>query len=514
MSIKIGVSMIVKNEEEMLPICLQTIKKADEIVIVDTGSTDKTIEKAKEVLKDHLNVQIIEGAYKWNDDFAEARNFARKYNKADWIITIDADEELLTPFEKVVEWIEKAEKENKKTVCVKMVTKSKEDFYYPRISKNDNSIKYVGRVHNYLNYDDKYLSDIQILYKYSPAHELDPGRTVRILTKVIEKDRTDVRALYYLGKELKQRKDYLKAKYFLEEALEYGKYTFYGHEIYFHLADINILLGKRNKARTYLLEALGLNLNFKEAWEKLATLLGPKNKTRCLQIAETANNDGIMFIRENENSLSLLNKQEENDGEKGKEFYDEMYKNDYSIERYRKIYKRVNEITKGRGVLDVGCGIGGLFDYCKYFVGFDISEVAVNKARKRIEKILSGESERIRKEKAMSSVWVGDCYKKENYKKNVSYYVFLEVLEHLEKDLKALSNVPSGAKIIFSVPSFEDVSHVRTFKTEQEIRKRYGNIMEIDSIERFERDEREKVWSRVVGGKHKYCIFLGKATKK
>ncbi len=81
-------SMIVKNEEKYLEGCLDSVKNVvDEIVIVDTGSTDKTLEIAEK-----FNAKIFH--FDWIDDFSAARNFALSKSNGDWILYLDADERL------------------------------------------------------------------------------------------------------------------------------------------------------------------------------------------------------------------------------------------------------------------------------------------------------------------------------------------------------------------------------------------------------------------------------------
>jgi glycosyltransferase involved in cell wall biosynthesis len=82
---KLTLCLVVKNEEAILEKCLQSIYQiADEIVIVDTGSTDKTIEIAQKYTKNLYH-------FPWIDDFAAAKNFALTKCSHDYICTWDAD---------------------------------------------------------------------------------------------------------------------------------------------------------------------------------------------------------------------------------------------------------------------------------------------------------------------------------------------------------------------------------------------------------------------------------------
>ena len=84
----ISLCMIVKDEEKFLPRCLESVKDhVDEIIIVDTGSTDSTIEIAK-----RYNAKIYHHA--WENSFSKARNYSLKYATCDWILILDADEEV------------------------------------------------------------------------------------------------------------------------------------------------------------------------------------------------------------------------------------------------------------------------------------------------------------------------------------------------------------------------------------------------------------------------------------
>ncbi len=81
--------MIVKNEEASLPICLSSVKDVvDEMVVVDTGSTDRTSEIARE-----FGARVYH--FEWCNDFSVARNESLKYVQGEWILVLDADEVLV-----------------------------------------------------------------------------------------------------------------------------------------------------------------------------------------------------------------------------------------------------------------------------------------------------------------------------------------------------------------------------------------------------------------------------------
>ncbi len=82
----LSLCMIVRDEEEMLPRCLEAIKDGvDEMVIVDTGSRDKTVEIAES-----YGARVLH--HTWTGDFGEARNVGLDAATGDWLIIVDADE--------------------------------------------------------------------------------------------------------------------------------------------------------------------------------------------------------------------------------------------------------------------------------------------------------------------------------------------------------------------------------------------------------------------------------------
>ena len=87
---KLSLCAIVKNEAKSLPQCLESVKDVvDEMIVLDTGSTDNTVEIARE-----LGAEVYH--FQWCNDFAIARNEALDRVRGEWVLVLDADE-ILTP---------------------------------------------------------------------------------------------------------------------------------------------------------------------------------------------------------------------------------------------------------------------------------------------------------------------------------------------------------------------------------------------------------------------------------
>lgn len=96
--VTISLCMIVKDEEKRLPDSLRSsLPLVDEVIVVDTGSTDKTMDilrtaqkEWRTILKRKGQFTILEKA--WNNDFSEMRNYGLSFATGDWILQLDADE--------------------------------------------------------------------------------------------------------------------------------------------------------------------------------------------------------------------------------------------------------------------------------------------------------------------------------------------------------------------------------------------------------------------------------------
>ena len=141
---KLSVCMIVRNEEKNIERCLISIKDiADEIIIVDTGSTDKTTEICKK-----FNVKLIN--HKWNDDFSEARNISLDYATKDYILFLDADEEISKEDRtKLKALLNKDSLEEGYFLKLSNVIKGNEvgDYTVFRLFKNNPKYRFKGKIH-------------------------------------------------------------------------------------------------------------------------------------------------------------------------------------------------------------------------------------------------------------------------------------------------------------------------------------------------------------------------------
>jgi len=145
----LSVCLIVRNEEAMLEPCLASISQlTDQLIVVDTGSTDKTLEIARSY---HAEIHH----YTWCDDFAAARNESIKYATGDWVLWIDADERLAADS---IQQLKKLLSHEPKPVIYKLRIKNlKEDgINYSwsdahRLFTNHRGIEFSGKIHEQIS---------------------------------------------------------------------------------------------------------------------------------------------------------------------------------------------------------------------------------------------------------------------------------------------------------------------------------------------------------------------------
>ena len=186
--VTITLCMIVKNEEQIINRCLSCLADlADEIIIVDTGSTDRTKEIAN-----NYTTKIYD--FEWIDDFSAARNFSFSLATMDYIYTADADEILdeenrenfkslkhtLDPTIDIVEMKYGNQLEMGSTYNYDVE-------YRPKLYKRVRSFKWIDPIHEIVDCClNSIKSDIQITHKPLTNHA---SRDLSLLEKLTSEDK-------------------------------------------------------------------------------------------------------------------------------------------------------------------------------------------------------------------------------------------------------------------------------------------------------------------------------------
>lgn len=266
---KLSIGMMVKNESKHLRECLESLKPIrdaieSELIIVDTGSTDNTVEIAKE-FTDKVYF------HEWNSNFSEIRNTTIKYCTGEWFFCIDGDEVISNP-NGILKFFNSNEIEKYKTasITIKNFTTSDNQeeftiFTSVRIFKKDKDFRFEGAIHNqpiwknpmiklnseilhygYIN-NDKELMDKKFL------------RTSEILKSELEKDPENIYYIYQLSVsyamhgDIQEALEIIKKAYNLVKAkkLNLNKYMY----VSIFLSRMYLTTGKFKEVEVICLEA-------------------------------------------------------------------------------------------------------------------------------------------------------------------------------------------------------------------------------------------------------------------
>ncbi|AZN39265.1 glycosyltransferase family 2 protein [Paenibacillus albus] len=199
--IAISLCLIVKDEEDVIARCLDSVKKAvDEIVIVDTGSTDAT----KDIAATYTD-KIYD--FEWIDDFAAARNYAFSKATSAYILWLDADDVLLEPDLKKLLELKSTLSSDVDTVSMDYHL-AKDEYgtvtsalRRNRLVKRERGFRWIGAVHEYLEvYGASYASDIAVTHA-SLRHDSD--RNLRIYEQRLARGESfSARDRFYYANEL------------------------------------------------------------------------------------------------------------------------------------------------------------------------------------------------------------------------------------------------------------------------------------------------------------------------
>jgi glycosyltransferase involved in cell wall biosynthesis len=141
----VSLCLIVKNEAQNLARCLSSAaERVDEVIVIDTGSDDETIAIAQQ-----YGAQV--GHFQWCDDFAAARNHAITQATSQWVLMLDADEELIV---ESLDW--RHQLPTAQVLALTLDLRDADDqagltvLRTPRLFRNHPDLRYAGRYHEHL----------------------------------------------------------------------------------------------------------------------------------------------------------------------------------------------------------------------------------------------------------------------------------------------------------------------------------------------------------------------------
>ena len=221
--VTVSLCMIVKNEEDVLARCLESVADlVDEIVIVDTGSTDRTQEIAE-----RFTGRIYH--FDWIDDFAAARNYAFSLAEKDYCMWLDADDVILDAdrdaFQKLKDTLDPVVN----VVMAQYNTGFDESgnvtfsYFRERLIKNHAGLRWEGAVHEAIAPTGRIIySDFAVTHR--KLHPSDPDRNLRIYEKQLEQGiELEPRQQFYYGRELYYHQRCAEAVQVFERFLDEGR---------------------------------------------------------------------------------------------------------------------------------------------------------------------------------------------------------------------------------------------------------------------------------------------------
>lgn len=209
MNATLSLALIVKDVEATIDKCLSSIKNSvDEIIVVDTGSTDKTIE----IVKKYTDKIFY---FKWIDDFSAARNYSFEKCTGTHILWLDGDDYVTPENAEKIRNLDYSDKE----IIISNYEYARDEFGNvisnvprERIVKRSLGLKWEDPIHEFLPLNGKiWVSDITVCH--NKQHNTS-DRNIKLLETIVNKKGTS-RHFFYLGKEYYDIGDYVKAiKYF------------------------------------------------------------------------------------------------------------------------------------------------------------------------------------------------------------------------------------------------------------------------------------------------------------
>lgn len=256
MSKSISLCMIVKDEERYIERCFRSVQGiVNEIIVVDTGSTDATIEIAKK-----YDAKVFD--FVWNDDFSAARNFSLEKATGEYILVLDADE-YIDPNSNIQESLELG-----KDYYINRIKNYSSELnvrYHEavRLFKNNRGLKYFGKIHEHLNIQEQ---DYNFTYSSVLIHHVGYmgevvkaknkiDRNLKLLLDETKKNPTGYN-FFNLAKQYKQMKEINKALDYFKKSYNLSKTNIYLKELLYHMGDCLRMLKRYDDAIHLLRDAI------------------------------------------------------------------------------------------------------------------------------------------------------------------------------------------------------------------------------------------------------------------
>jgi len=308
--VSLSLCMIVKNEENVLDRCLESVKHfVDEIIIVDTGSTDSTVQIAKK-----YGARIF--YYKWDGSFSNARNCSLEKATKKWILIMDADDEFeKEDTDKLLGLINNEDNNTNVYFLQTLSYSGKRPIHNDvtmnlniRLIRNKEGYKFVGNIHEQIIPSPKHMNNPQAVkignvrfYHYGYLNEVIDAKNKRnrnmdLIQKELDKKPDSSFMLFNMGNEYYAMAQYEKAlKYYMRSYENFVPQEGFSSKLILRLVSCNQILRNFEEEYKFINKGLEYYPNFTELeFMRGNTLVGQgkyleaiNSLNKCIEMGES-----------------------------------------------------------------------------------------------------------------------------------------------------------------------------------------------------------------------------------
>ena len=270
----LSVGAIMKNESANIARCLNSIKPiVDQYVLLDTGSTDDTIEVAHKWFADNgiTNYKILE--IPW-EGFTPSRNRAIQECDGEYIMKMDLDEEMIKP-EGLRRVLELSGPKVVDTYCYSGVR-----YTFPRVWHRSSEAVWREYIHEIVDFKNAKMSERMVIdpsichveHHARAEHNPELERTTALCRKALDDNPNNARAMFYLARECFRLRRYGEAEYWYKRRIDAGQFWEEVVFSYLYMGDMLLVLGRSNEAV--------------ESWEGAVTASRGKMREPFMRLAD------------------------------------------------------------------------------------------------------------------------------------------------------------------------------------------------------------------------------------